>query len=315
VSENPKSVELHAALQQLRLYQELQQNSATAATSEAASITTEAISDAMPAATAAGSDAVPAAEPVAPNVVTVSPGGGIFPTISAAIASITDASLKKQYLLTVSPGTFNERVVMKPWVFVQGSGQENTIITAPPTSDVFSRGTVVGASNSGISNLTISCIGGTWGDWSSALVCAGAVAFYAEALVLTVTDSGNAGINLETVGIDINLPNSGGSQVYFAYCYIQSVGENGESTSANLSANGNAYVEVTNSKLIAQGGGQSFGALSDSGASLNIFDSYIQGGTYALYIPSNGAITATNCQIDGQVSNGVQIINDPPPSE
>lgn len=312
MSENPKSVELHAALQQLRLYQESQQKLTAAAVSDAAIPTTEAISDAMPAAEAAVSDG---AEPVGPNVVTVSPGGAIFSTISAAIESITDASLQKQYLLTVSEGKFNERVVMKPWVFVQGSGQENTTITAPPTADAFSRGTVVGASNSGISNLTISCPGGSWGEWSSALVCANAIAFYAEGLLLAVDDLGNAGLNLQTVGIDINLPNSGSSQVYFAYCYIQSTGQNSESTSVNLMAYDSAYVEVTNSKLIAQGGGQSFGATVDGGASLNIFDSYAKGGTYALYIASVGAITATNCQIDGPVSSGVQIINDPPPSE
>jgi hypothetical protein len=302
VSENPKSVELHAALEQLRLYKESKNN--LAAVNEVA---------------AAGTNAVSAGANLTfdgPNVVTVDPGGASFSTIGEAIASITDASQQKQYLLTLSPGTFKEQVVLKPWIFLQGSGQENTTITAPPTSDAFSRGTVIAASNSGISNLTVSCTGGSWGDWSSALVGGAVVGFYAESLVLAVNDLGNAGINLQTVGIDINLPVTGNSQVYLAYCFVESTGQSNESTSMNLFANDNSYVEVTDSKLIAQGGNSSFGGASNGGASLNIFDSYVQGSTFALDIPDySSTLIATNCQINGPISNGVQIVNDPPPSE
>jgi hypothetical protein len=307
VSENPKSVELHEAIQQLRLYQESKKNLAAETAPVTDNLTAAAVSDV--ASTASVNDG-------GPNVVTVDPGGASFSTIGEAIASITDASQQKQYLLTASPGTFNEKVTLKPWVFLQGSGQENTTITAPPTSDTFSRGTVTAASNSGISNLTVSCTGGSWGDWNSALVCAGVVGFYAESLVLAVNDLGNAGINLQTVGIDTNLPNSGNSQVYLAYCFVESTGQSGDSTSMNLLADENSYVEVTDSKLIAQGGNSSFGAASNGGASLNIFDSYVQGSTFALDIPDySSTLIATNCQINGPVSNGVQIINDPPPSE
>lgn len=298
MSENQRGVELQNALQQLRLYKESTKRGLTAA------------------ATAGGTSPAASASAATTNSVVVDPGGATFQTIGEAIASITDASQEKQYLLYIGPGTYNEKVILKPWVFLQGSGQGVTIITQPPTADAFSRGTVIAASNSGVGSLTISCTGGTWGNWSTSLGCAGVTAFYAEDLYLNVDDENNAGVNLDNVGIDINFENSGNSTVYFAYCGMLSNAQNSESGSSNLDANDNAYVEVTDSKIVAAGGGQSFGVLSNGGASVNLFSSYISGGTFALDIPDyNSTLIATNCQIEGPVSSGVQIINDPPPSE
>src|SRR5215213_4736099 len=84
------------------------------------------------------------------NVVKVSPGTATFPTIGAALASIKDASLKKQYLITAGPGTYNEQVILKPYVYLHGAGTDQTIITTAPVSqdNFFNRGTIIGASNS-----------------------------------------------------------------------------------------------------------------------------------------------------------------------
>src|SRR5205085_2958002 len=109
-------------------------------------------------------------------------------TIGAALASINDASQKKQYLLSVSPGTFNEQVTMKPWCFLQGTAQDQTVVSAPPTADAFSRGTVISASNSSISDLTVVCMGGSWGNWSTALNVGGSSPFYAEQVTLVSND-------------------------------------------------------------------------------------------------------------------------------
>src|SRR5437763_5545575 len=103
------------------------------------------------------------------NSVQVDPGGTTFPTIGAALASITDASQKKQYLLTVGPGTYNEQVTLKPWCYLHGSGQDQTTVIAPPTQDAYARGTIISASNSSISDMTVTCLGSTWGDWTTAL--------------------------------------------------------------------------------------------------------------------------------------------------
>src|ERR671934_1698414 len=103
-----------------------------------------------------------AAADVGGNTVSVDPGGATFPTICAALASITDASQKKQYLLSVGPGTYNEKVVLKPWCFVQGAGRDQTTVSAPPTTDIWLRGTIVGASNSNIGGMTVTSLGGSW---------------------------------------------------------------------------------------------------------------------------------------------------------
>src|SRR5688500_9782433 len=77
------------------------------------------------------------------NTVKVNPGGQTFPTIGAALASITDASIRKQYLITAGPGTYNEQVILKPYVYLHGSGSDQTTVTAPPVSqdNFLNRGT------------------------------------------------------------------------------------------------------------------------------------------------------------------------------
>ncbi|MBL7733497.1 MAG: hypothetical protein JNM88_20175, partial [Chitinophagaceae bacterium] len=92
------------------------------------------------------------------NTVQVWPGGTSFTTIQAAINSITGASQQEQYQVAVGPGTYNENVVMKDYVYVIGSGQDVTIITAPPQSSPFN-GVVNSASGGGISELTINAPG------------------------------------------------------------------------------------------------------------------------------------------------------------
>lgn len=66
-----------------------------------------------------------------PNAVMVEPGSAIFQTIGEAIASIKDASLKRQYLLHLGPGIYREKVVMKPFISIRGAGPGETTITAP----------------------------------------------------------------------------------------------------------------------------------------------------------------------------------------
>ena len=146
----------------------------------------------------------PAPQAADGNSVQIDPGGATFPTIGAALASITDASQQKQYLLTLSSGTFNETVTLKPWCYLHGSGQAQTFVTAPPTPDQYGRGTIITASNSSVSNMTVSCVGGSWGQWSTALNIGGSSPFYAEQVMLITDDQGNAGLNSETVAVNWN---------------------------------------------------------------------------------------------------------------
>lgn len=250
------------------------------------------------------------------NTVQVSPGGQTFPTIGAALASITDASIKRQYLITAGPGIYNEQVILKPYVYLHGSGSDETTVTAPPVSqdNFLNRGTIVGASNSAVANLTASCVGGSWADYSTALLATASMNFLVEAVALICDDQGNAGINMETVAINWNAQPAGPSQVYISYSTITAT-ETGDTGGTGLMVNGQANVLCIETKIIATG---SSGNAVDSngGATVTLDNCYVQGAGFALNIPDyHSTLIANNCTIDGPVQNGVQINNNPPPSQ
>ena len=74
---------------------------------------------------AAGSDA-----PTPANVVIVSTSGGDFTGVQAALDSITDASATNPYLIRIGPGVYEGKVVMKPFVDIEGSGTGITTLTS-----------------------------------------------------------------------------------------------------------------------------------------------------------------------------------------
>ena len=251
------------------------------------------------------------------NTVSVSPGGATFPTIAAALASITDNSLQKQYLLYVGPGTYNEQVTLKPYVYLHGAGQGQTIINCPPTQDAFQRGVVIAASNSGITGMTVNCLGGSWGAWSTALIAAGTNPFMASDVAFVSDDQGNAGVNSETVAVNWNAAGSGQQAVvYLSYCKITSNMQSNQSVAVGIIVNGPANATLMECKVGAQGGSQSFGVQSNGGANVTCDNCYAQGATMALSIPDyNSTLIANNCQINGPVGPGVQVNNDTPPSQ
>jgi hypothetical protein len=68
------------------------------------------------------------------NVVVVAQNGGDYLSVQKAIESITDAAEDNAYLVWVAPGVYKEQVTMKPYVHLQGAGQEATIITSTVSS-------------------------------------------------------------------------------------------------------------------------------------------------------------------------------------
>lgn len=246
---------------------------------------------------------------MADNNVEVQPGGKTFPTINAALASITDNKLQKQYILYVGPGTYNEKVQMKPYVSIQGAGRDETIITQPAASDAFSGGTVMAASNCTLGSLTVSSLGGHWGSYSTAVSCSGATNFSIDNVTLIVDDQNQAGINQCTLDASLNTTEPL-SQIRASYCLIKCTAQNSQSGSAAVGIAEQSTAQIFESKLIATGGRQPFGIITARGSSVTIEDSYIEGSYFALY-DSDGAsiITANQCQINGPVSNGVVINN------
>jgi pectin methylesterase-like acyl-CoA thioesterase len=89
----------------------------------------------------------------AQNVLIVSPSGGNFTSIQAALNSITNNSSRNTFLIWVGPGTYNEQVTMKPYVDIEGAGEKVTKITFGISS--LTTGTVVGADNAELRFLTV----------------------------------------------------------------------------------------------------------------------------------------------------------------
>ena len=64
------------------------------------------------------------------NVVVVAESGGDYQSVQAAIGSIIDAAADNPYLVWVAPGVYAEQVTMKPYVHLQGAGQDATVISS-----------------------------------------------------------------------------------------------------------------------------------------------------------------------------------------
>lgn len=93
------------------------------------------------------------------NVLVVTTSGGHYNSIAAAVNSISDNTTTNRYLIWVAPGIYNERVTMKPFVDIEGSGELNTKITfAGSVTDT--TGTVVGANDAELRFLTAENTGG-----------------------------------------------------------------------------------------------------------------------------------------------------------
>jgi len=103
-----------------------------------------------------GLDAV-AFTPAPEQIRQVALSGGQYASIQDALDSITDASSNKPYLVRVAPGRYVERVAMKPWVDIEGSGAGVTFINWNGNR------TVEGSSFAELRDLTVENGGGASG--------------------------------------------------------------------------------------------------------------------------------------------------------
>jgi hypothetical protein len=126
-----------------------------------------------------GDDGAAAVDP-AQVVWVATSGGNTFPLLSTALASISDASSSKPYVIRIAPGVYIETspVELKSYVDVEGSGQGITTITCAcggSTSDELSATVSAGNITAEIRHLTINNTGAASGDGSSIGVAARAV--------------------------------------------------------------------------------------------------------------------------------------------
>lgn len=240
------------------------------------------------------------------NTVQVWPGGTSFTTIQAAINSITGASQQEQYQVAVGPGTYNENVVMKDYVYVIGSGQDVTIITAPPQSSPFN-GVVNSASGGGISELTINAPGAGWGSWPVAIKICGSGSFHISGVTMNV----GAGANGDNARGITNNTGSYAGKVIVSQSIINVTGD-AQTTCTGIELFGMSGITMLLNLVAIQcnGGAQNFGITTAVNAQLTLEDSKVIAATWALYNSDGTApITANQCTIVGPVSSGVVVNN------
>ncbi|MBN1315644.1 MAG: hypothetical protein JXA42_09260 [Anaerolineales bacterium] len=93
------------------------------------------------------------------NVIVVAKDGGDYATVQGALNSIVDNSAGNPYLVWVAPGVYTGTVAMKPYVDIEGAGKDVTILSGAGSADA-DTGTITGAANSELRNVTVRNTGG-----------------------------------------------------------------------------------------------------------------------------------------------------------
>jgi hypothetical protein len=222
------------------------------------------------------------------SVVVVAKSGGDFSTISAALASITSASAANPYLVYVAPGVYTEQVSMKPYVDIQGSGEQATRISFHGSASD-NASTVNGASNAELRFLTVENTGGY--SNGSAIYNSSASPRLTH---LTITAS-NATLN-------IGVKNISASPVMTDLTISMSVaGANTNVGVANISSN----PVITNSSITITAGNVTYGVSNSvSSPLMNNVTVQVSGTGTNLAVDNEGASSPTMTNVVATASGG-----------
>jgi len=188
------------------------------------------------------------------NVVVVAESGGDYTTVQAAIDSITDAAADNPYLVWVAPGVYSEMVTLKPYVHLQGAGQEATVITSTASSSGAwppAQATLVLTSNSSLRDLTVG--NGGAGESNTALL---AITGTLHTLVADVTARAlGGGTNNYAIFVS-------GSGTGVTLQQVTALAENGSNLNSGLINHGGAAVVLRGGVFTSRGGVDSWGIFS-----------------------------------------------------
>lgn len=250
------------------------------------------------------------AKHLAQNTVQVIPGEKMFKNIQDAIDSIQDASRKLEYQVLIGPGTYNERVKTKEYIYLIGAGPDETRINQHGFEDKYV-GAIQAMSNGGISQLTINATGPhPDADSADNFFCIGIMMitsgnYHIKALNINATDHKNKGVNVRGIS------NKGGTEtgvLLINNCIISATGAGEGSTGVAIEAFKEGTQYNINICQIAAGPHGS-GITSMEKALVTVSASSITGEIYALHdIDESSTITANQCAINGPISKGV-IVN------
>jgi len=180
------------------------------------------------------------------KVVVVAASGGDFTTIQAAIDSITTASGSNPYLVWIAPGTYTETVTMKPYVHLQGAGQEVTTIVSFSNSPSWPlvNGTVVLSSDTSLRDLTVRNDGNGFANVAAVLGMAGT----SRAVVTNVTATAqSSGVSNFAVVIE-------GSDTVVTLVDVTALGTDAGSNNYGLRIYEGATVSLIGGSFVGRGG-------------------------------------------------------------
>ena len=199
------------------------------------------------------------------NTILVAVSGGDFTSLSAALASITDASASNPYLIRVAPGIYDETIDLKNYVDIEGSGEGVTILHGP----------------GGNTN--------PFTDGSSATLRANGI-LHAEVRWLTVESDG--------VGMSYAIAIwTGGASATLRFTHV-TAGASGGAYNIGV-YNKSSSPNLRNFTASASGGTNSYGGYSVNSSSPTIQDSALTGATNSINNISSSSAKIVNTMLAG----------------
>lgn len=254
-----------------------------------------------------------------PATVVVEPGGKMFRTIKEANDSITDAGPSNVYMMNCGMGTWEEQVVLKPHVNLTGTLDQSTqepltyIRCQALKEGTAGVGTIVGASNSSISQCLINSYALQAGTNAVAIACDGTDTFTISNCQVQVYNDGGFTLNgAAAISIDfIGYSQKGTSNVYIEYTNAIINMPNSSDYPVALGAGGRAKVTFNQGSLSASGRDHTAGAVAFDTCNVRFNFAKVTGSTWSLLIWGNSAATMTayKCTLTGPVDPRVKIIN------
>jgi len=249
------------------------------------------------------------AQPVANSSVVVDRTGKSYPTINAALASITDASQQKIYVLLIGEGGYNEVVVCKPWVILSGAGRGKTYISVLGEPNAPVPAVITAASHVSVQDCTVRATTMDAFGPVTAIRCQGALDFDVENCeLLAIAQTGS---RADVFGMMVDSGNDGSElHVNISYTTVTATG-GGKPT--GIRADNGAYAHGMQSTFVADKGSvPGVGGVAANGATLLVENCTVQGAGYSLYkeegpsgITTN--VTANQCTLNGPVGPGVVV--------
>jgi hypothetical protein len=255
------------------------------------------------------------------NVVTVAKANGMFTDPAAAMNSITNASAANPYLILIGPGqyTLTSALIMKEYVDVSGSGENDTLLTGAISSSASNETAAIvkGSKHATLSNLAVTNTGGAAtaiGIYNSGLDMSAMV----HQVTVTVTSGGthNYGIyNVNTTASVMQTVNTivknGTTANYGVFNYLSSpimtevnALVSGGATNRGVNNYQSAPV-MTDVNLYAWGGsGTDYGILNEYSNNVKIRRSTISGDSYGLLNSSSSGTVISQSTIVNGVSGG-----------